>query len=170
MKILYNKKDIQLAVEKVAQQIYSKHYHDPEPPVMICVLNGAFMFFTDLVKQVNLDCQIDFIRASSYKGRSQYDVQIFKDVEIDIKDKNIYLVDDIIDSGNTMNALIKYYTEYNPKSITPVALFKKYTSDMECIHGITLTNETWICGYGLDGKNGLFRNREVIFGFEPEID
>jgi hypoxanthine phosphoribosyltransferase len=129
--------------------------------------------YQEFINVVNSNSDKNLYRSilnSSYIGKNQFDVQIFKDVESDIKGKDIYLIDDIIDSGNTMNALIKHYKDYSPKSITPVALFKKYTSDMECIHGITLTNETWICGYGLDGKNGLFRNREVIFGFEPEID
>ena len=63
MKILYNKEQIQTAVNKIATEISNKHYNDPTPPVMICVLNGAFMFFTDLVKAVNIDCEIDFIRA-----------------------------------------------------------------------------------------------------------
>ena len=58
-----------------------------------------------------------------------------------------------------------------PASITPVVLFKKRLSDINnCLYGIELTDESWLCGYGLDGPNGLMRNRNLIFGFEPEID
>jgi hypoxanthine phosphoribosyltransferase len=57
------------------------------------VLNGAFMFFTDLVKQVNIDCEIDFIRAKSYSDQQQTEVVITKDIETDIAGKNVYLID-----------------------------------------------------------------------------
>lgn len=174
MKILYNKEQIQAAVNKVATEISNKHYNDPNPPVMICVLNGAFMFFTDLVKALNIDCEIDFMRAKSYTDQSQSEVVILKDIETDIAGKNVYLVDDILDSGNTLRHIIKHYTtnpRMAPASITPVVLFKKQLSNIEkCLYGIELTNESWLCGYGLDGPNGLMRNRELIFGLEPEID
>lgn len=174
MKILYNKEQIQTAVNKIATEISNKHYNDPNPPVMICVLNGAFMFFTDLVKALNIDCEIDFMRAKSYTDQSQSEVVIFKDIETDIAGKNVYIVDDILDSGNTLRHIIKHYTTNSrmaPASITPVVLFKKRLSNINnCLYGIELTDESWLCGYGLDGPNGLMRNRNLIFGFEPEID
>lgn len=174
MKILYNKEQIQTAVNKIATEISNKHYNDPNPPVMICVLNGAFMFFTDLVKAVNIDCEIDFIRAKSYTDQTQSEVVILKDIETDIAGKNVYLVDDILDSGNTLRHIIKHYTtnpRMAPASITPVVLLKKPLSELEnCLYGIELRDEAWLCGYGLDGPNGLMRNRDLIFGFELEVD
>lgn len=174
MKILYNKEQIQAAVNKIATEISNKHYNDPNPPVMICVLNGAFMFFTDLVKILNIDCEIDFMRVKSYTDQSQSEVVILKDIETDIAGKNVYLVDDILDSGNTLRHIIKRYTtnpRMAPASITPVVLFKKWSSELEnCLYGIELVNESWLCGYGLDGPKGLMRNRDLIFGLEPEID
>lgn len=174
MKILYNKEQIQTAVNKIATEISNKHYNDPTPPVMICVLNGAFMFFTDLVKAVNIDCEIDFIRAKSYSDQLQSEVVILKDIETNIAGRNVYLIDDILDSGNTLRHIIKHYTtnpRMAPASITPVVLFKKWSSELEnCLYGIELINEAWLCGYGLDGPNGLMRNRDLIFGLELEID
>ena len=174
MKILYNKEQIQTAVNKIATDIWCKHYGDPNPPVMICVLNGAFMFFTDLVKAVNIDCEIDFIRAKSYSDQLQTEVVITKDIETDIAGKNVYLIDDILDSGNTLRYIIKRYNTNKrlaPASITPVVLFKKWSSELEgCLYGIELVNEAWLCGYGLDGPKGLMRNRDLIFGSELEVD
>jgi hypoxanthine phosphoribosyltransferase len=174
MKILYNKEQIQTAINKIATEIWNKHYNDPNPPVMICVLNGAFMFFTDLVKQVIIDCEIDFIRAKSYTDQLQTEVVITKDIETDISGRHVYLIDDILDSGNTLKHIIKHYNtnpRLAPSSITPVVLFKKQSSEIEgCLYGIELTNEAWLCGYGLDGPNGLMRNRDLIFGLELEID
>jgi len=174
MKILYNKEQIQTAVNKIATEIRNKHYNDPNPPVMICVLNGAFMFFTDLVKAVNIDCEIDFMRAKSYNDQLQTEVVITKEIETNIAGKNVYLVDDILDSGNTLRHIIKHYnTNKNtaPASITPVVLFKKWSNNIDgCLYGIELRNEAWLCGYGLDGPKGLMRNRDLIFGLELEID
>jgi hypoxanthine phosphoribosyltransferase len=174
MKIIYNKEQIQTAVNKVATEITNRHYNDPNPPVIICVLNGAFMFFTDLVKTINIDCEIDFMRAKSYTDQLQTEVVITKDIEIDIAGRHVYLVDDILDSGNTLRYIIKRYNTNKrlaPSSITPVVLFKRWSSEIDnCLYGIELTNEAWLCGYGLDGPKGLMRNREVIFGFELEID
>lgn len=169
MKILFNQSQIQEAVNVIASQISQDNYNSP-PPVMICVLNGAFMFFTDLVKKIDIDCEIDFIQAKSYQGQKQFEVKILKDIETYITDKNVYLIDDIIDSGKTMGLLTQHLLKCGPKSITPVSLFKKYTSDMKCLFGIMLTEEAWLCGYGLDGTNGLYRNRSVVFGKSEEID
>lgn len=171
MRILYNQAQLQAAVNKVAMEIYNKHYNDPSPPVMICVLNGAFMFFTDLVKQIDIDCEIDFIQAKSYQGQEQSAVKITKDITTDITGKNVYVIDDILDSGNTLTKLIEHLGKYHkPRSITPIVLFKKSSNQWPVMHGIELTDEVWLCGYGLDGDKGLYRNRSVIFGKSEEID
>ena len=171
MKILYNQVQIQAAVNKIATEIWNKHYNDPDPPVMICVLNGAFMFFTDLVKAINIDCEIDFIQTKSYQGQEQFTVQITKDITTKIIGKNVYVVDDILDSGNTLTKLVDHLGKYHkPRSITPIVLFKKHTNPWPIIHGIELTDEAWLCGYGLDGEKGLYRNRSVVFGKSEEID
>jgi len=171
MKILFNQSHLQTAVYRIGDQIHNKHYNDPNPPVMICVLNGAFMFFTDLVKQIDIDCEIDFIQAKSYQGQEQFTVKITKDITTDITGKNVYLIDDILDSGNTLTKLIEHLGTYHkPRSITPVVLFKKHTNSWPVMHGIELTDEAWLCGYGLDGDKGLYRNRSVVFGKSEEIE
>ena len=182
MRILFNQTQLQQAVEKVAQEIHSRHYDNLNPPVFICVLNGAFMFFTDLVKEMNpFDIEIDFIRAKSYQNQNQFEVKITKDIELDLVGKNVYIVDDIYDSGKTMNFIIEHLYRNSdnevrrhyesPNSITPVTLFKRKNSDCEgLIYGFELEDESWLHGYGLDGENGLYRNKKDIFGFLPEID
>lgn len=164
--ILFTEQEIKNKVGEIAYNIKKRQHK--EPPVFICVLNGAFMFFTDLVKQVG-DCHIDFIRAKSYENQSQGEIRILKSIDIDIEGKNVYLVDDIYDSGNTMNRLIKHLQYNNPKSITPVTLFKKHYSNTDgLIYGFELTNEHWLIGYGLDAENGLKRNQKYITGVVAE--
>ena len=164
--ILFTEKEIQDTVKEIAERI-NKIQHE-QPPVYICVLNGAFMFFTDLVKQLG-ECEIDFIRAKSYTGTQQGSVSITKTVETNITGKDIYIIDDIYDSGTTMKALINNLQTFNPKSITPVTLFKKdHAHHRDLIYGFELTNEHWLIGYGLDDVNGLQRTLSHIRGIPAE--
>ena len=163
---LFTEREIKNKVGEIAHNI-KKTKHE-QPPVFICVLNGAFMFFTDLVKQVG-ECHIDFIQAKSYEGTLQGEIRILKSIDINIEGKDVYLVDDIYDSGNTMNRLIKHLNYQKPKSITPVTLFKKhYSNNPDLIYGFELKNEHWLVGYGLDAVDGTKRNLSHILGYLPE--
>jgi hypoxanthine phosphoribosyltransferase len=164
--ILFTEQELKNKVGEIAYKINKKQHKNP--PVFICVLNGAFMFFTDLVKQVG-DCEIDFVSAKSYDGVKQGEIRILKSITVDIEGKDVYLVDDIYDSGNTMNRLIKHLQYSNPKSITPITLFKKHYSNTDnLVYGFELTNEHWLIGYGLDAENGLKRNQKFITGIIAE--
>ena len=164
--ILFTEIELKNKVGEIAHHI-NKQNHE-QPPVFICVLNGAFMFFTDLVKHVN-ECEIDFIRAKSYAGITQGTVKITKSIEIDIEGRDVYLVDDIYDTGETIKALITHLKLSKPKSITPITLFKKWNSNHpELIHGFELHDESWLVGYGLDDENGLRRNLKHIVGLLKE--
>ena len=137
--ILFSEQEIKNKVGEIAYNT-KKRQHE-EPPVFICVLNGAFMFFTDLVKHIG-DCEIDFIRAKSYEGITQSTVKVSKSIEVDISRKDVYLIDDIYDTGETMKELIKHLSLNAPKSITPVTLFKRWSShNPDLIYGFELENE-----------------------------
>jgi hypoxanthine phosphoribosyltransferase len=164
--ILFTEHELSNKVGEIAYKI-SRKEHD-FPPVFICVLNGAFMFFTDLVKRVG-ECEIDFIRAKSYMGITQTNVSISKSIEIDIARKDVYLVDDIYDTGETMKALIQHLNLSEPKSITPITLFKRWSShNPDLIYGFELQDESWLVGYGLDDEKGLQRNLKHIVGLLKE--
>jgi hypoxanthine phosphoribosyltransferase len=105
------------------------------------------------------------MQAKSYLGQVQDRVDITKDVSIDLTDKDIFLVDDIYDSGNTMKRLIAHLQTKGPRSITPVTLFKRSYSYMDgLMYGFELHNEAWLVGYGLDATNGHKRNQKFITG------
>ena len=164
--ILFTEQEIKNKVGEIAYKI-KKIQHD-QHPVFICVLNGAFMFFTDLVKHMG-DCEIDFISAKSYEGTTQGEIKLLKDITTNITNKDVYLVDDIYDSGNTMNFLINHLQQYTPKSITPVTLFKKdHSHYKDLIYGFELTNEHWLVGYGLDDVDGLQRTLSHVRGIPAE--
>jgi hypoxanthine phosphoribosyltransferase len=163
--VLFTEKEIKKRVESLAIEVSYKNNLENQPRVMIGVLNGAFMFFTDLVRKMKVDCEIDFIQAKSYLGQVQDRVDILKDINVDITGKDVYIVDDIFDSGNTMRELITHLQKKNPKSITPVTLFKRsYSHKEDLIFGFELQNEAWLVGYGLDATNGFKRNQPYITG------
>lgn len=162
MNILFNEYQIHQAIEKISNIINNKK-HD-EPPVFICILNGAFMFFSDLVKHIN-ECEIDFMKVKSYPK----EILITADITNDIYGKELYIVDDICDSGNTLDFIIKNFKNRGAKKITPVTLFKRYNIEYEnLIYGIELRNEHYIVGYGLDDLKGLNRNKKYIIGLEDD--
>jgi hypoxanthine phosphoribosyltransferase len=164
--VLFTELELSNKVGEIAYQL--KKIKHEQPPVFICVLNGAFMFFTDLVKNID-ECEIDFISAKSYENTTQGEIRILKTITIDIEGKDVYLVDDIYDSGNTMSRLIKHLQYHNPKSITPITLFKQcYSDNPNLIYGFELDGENWLIGYGLDDEKGLKRNLKHILGIPKE--
>ena len=163
--VLFTEKEIQTRVKSLALEVSYKNNPENSSRVMIGVLNGAFMFFTDLVRNMKVDCEIDFMQAKSYLGQVQDRVDILKDISIDIEGKDIFIVDDIFDSGNTMKRLIAHLETKGPKSITPVTLFRRSFSNMDgLMYGFELQNEAWLIGYGLDATNGTKRNQPFITG------
>jgi hypoxanthine phosphoribosyltransferase len=151
--ILYTEEEIQQQVKEIAAKIYCIYAH--EPLVMVCVLKGAFMFFSDLAKHVTVKPEIDFVRVASY-GDSSYSsrsVRSTKDVEISLKDKHVLLVEDVVDSGHTVNFLMHKMSDSGAKSLRLAALIDKRerreTAVAVDFTGFTITSG-FIVGYGLD--------------------
>ena len=124
MKLLYTQDEIEKEIKLLAYDTSIFHKEDPTEIVMLGVLNGGFMFYSELVKNLQLDVKCDFIAAKSYTGkRKQNKVEITKKPEIDFKNHHVYIVDDIFDTGNTVNAIINYLEKEPVKSITITTLF-----------------------------------------------
>ncbi|ASF00409.1 hypothetical protein [uncultured virus] len=163
-----SEKELDFKLKLVAKQISDEHRDDPTPVVLVCILNGGFMFFSDLVKQINIPIEIDFIRCKSYLGKKQGDLVVTKDLETKIKNKHVYLVDDILDSGNTMKAVSKFLSVKEPKTITPVAAIYKESGDFDKVLHILYQPtdsvfDPWYIGYGMDDENGHNRNLSTIY-------
>lgn len=112
-------------VEQLKEEIRSAL--NGEPMVAVCVLKGAFMFFTDLVKDLGLPLEIEFVRLASYgSGTSPGDELVFsKDLETTIKGKNVLIVEDIVDTGRSMDFLVRTFGARSPKSVRLAALVDK---------------------------------------------
>ena len=163
-----SRKDLDIKIKILAKQINDEHRNDPTPVVLVCILNGGFMFFSDLVKEITIPVELDFIRCKSYYGRKQGDLVVSKDLETKIKNKHVYLIDDIVDSGNTMKAVMKFLSVKDPKSMTPVAAIYKENGDFDKVLHIlhqptdSISNP-WYIGYGMDDENGHNRNLRSIW-------
>jgi len=136
-------------------------------PLFLGVLNGSFLFMADLIKEINLSCEIAFIKVSSYQGDSS--TGIIREViglDIDLKDRDIIIVEDIVDTGLTLKHILETIKRHEPASINvcsllfkPLAL-KTELDDITYI-GFEIPND-FVVGYGLD-YNGLGRNLKDIY-------
>ncbi len=108
---------------------YAEHDFEGRNPLVICVLKGAFIFMADLVKNINIPLEIDFMAISSYgqSTKSSGVVKIIKDLDVSVEGRDVLIVEDIIDSGLTLSYLIDVLERRNSKSVTVVTLFDKPT-------------------------------------------
>lgn len=129
--------------------------------ILIGVLKGSFVFLSDLARAIDLDCEIEFIGVSSYEGmHSTGQVRIQNDLSRDVEGEHIILVEDIIDTGTTIDYLTKIFEVRKPKSLKVACLLSKPEA-----HKVPLTidytgfeiSKEFVVGYGLD-YNGLYRN------------
>jgi hypoxanthine phosphoribosyltransferase len=161
--ILFTSEQIQEKVKTIAHHISFKHTVDDDV-VMICVLNGGFMFFSDLVKEMSIDFEVDFIRAKSYNGQDQGVVRISKDIEINIEEKYVYVVDDFYDTGNTLERILEHLSTLNPRSLQMITLLTRDTSPLSEYPHISgfMIQDQWVVGYGMD-NNSKERNLDYIY-------
>lgn len=137
-----------------------------KPPIFICVLKGASFFFADLIREYPNDCKVDFIGCSSYgdSTSSSGEVKITYDLSLSIKDENIVIIEDIVDTGYTLEFLHKFLGARGPKSITTVTLLNKpkaLKADVKVDHSCFEIGNEFVVGYGLDFNN-FYRNHRSI--------
>ena len=164
MKKVISEQDLQDRISKLALAIHKTEFDSKIPIVFVGILNGAFMFFSDLVKYIKFPIEIDFVRIKSYDGQNRKEIKFTKDLETNINGKNVYLVDDIIDSGHTMKFLIDHFKERGAKNVTPVAtIYKENLVIQDALHILKYPqNSPWFVGYGMDNEDGTCRNIETI--------
>jgi len=134
-------------------------------PIFMGILNGSFMFASDLYKQITVPSQITFLKLASYQGTgSTGNVKRLIGINEDIKDKTVVVIEDIVDTGNTLDSIIKQLKGYEPEEIIIVTLLFKpeaYKKDFKVHHYAFEIPNDFIIGYGLD-YNGYGRNLKDI--------
>ncbi len=163
-KILYDEKQIRKRAKEIGEQI-SKDYAGEEI-VLLGTLKGAIMWMTDLMKEIDLKMSIDFISASSYGSNTSTSgiVKIKQDVHMDLYKKHVIIVEDIVDTGTTLQYLKKYLSDRNPESVSICTLLDKPARrlvDLKPEYVGFEVDDLFVVGYGLD-YDQKYRNLPYI--------
>ena len=161
---LIPKQAISQRIKEIANEI-SSLYHNKNP-ILIGILNGSFIFMSDLIRQLSIDCEVDFIKISSYLGRqSTGNINMSKGLDLEIENRSVIIVEDIIDTGKSISYLYDYISNLNPKDIAVISLLaKKRISKLNFnidFIGFEISSE-FVVGYGLD-YNQKLRNLKSIY-------
>ena len=171
LKILLSEEEIKARVQEMGDQLYDA-FHDKNP-LFVGVLKGCFIFMADLVRAAQFKSELEFIGVSSYHNgtKSSGVVQITRDLQEDINGRDIIIVEDILDSGNTLEFLKNYLMAKGAASITIVTLLDKPSRREKAITadyiGFVVPDE-FVVGYGLDYAQ-QYRNMPYIGVLKPEV-
>ncbi len=168
-RILISEDELQQEIRSMAAELDAEYGADQ--PLMIGVLTGAVAFMADLMKAMTIPLEIDFMAISSYGAatRSSGVVRILKDLNAEIEDRRLIIVEDIVDSGLTLQYLLELLRARNPRDIRVVALLKKDKPDAIDVQadrvGFHIPDE-FVVGYGLDYA-GRYRNLPYVAVLDP---
>lgn len=161
--IIISEVDIRNRIQEIGNQI-SKDYEGKEP-VIVCVLKGAVVFVSDLIRAITLPVCVDFLSISSYAERSEAGaVRIIKDLDIDITNREVLVVEDIIDTGFTLGYLLRILKARNPATLKVAVLLDRPALrivDLPVAYKGFEIPEEFVVGYGLD-YNQKYRNLPYI--------
>jgi hypoxanthine phosphoribosyltransferase len=170
--VLFSKEQLEKRIEELGAEI-TRDYGDKENVVLVGILRGSYIFLADLSRHIDIPCRIDFMAASSYgKGTSSSgQIEIKKDLTDPINGAHVILVEDILDSGNTLDYLAKILTARNPASIRIATLLDKparRTKTIKADYAGFQVPDAFVVGYGLDyGEE--YRNLPYIGILKPEV-
>lgn len=170
-KILITEAEIQEKIKQLGEQI-SKDYKGKKP-VLICILKGGFVFLSDLMMHISTHVELDFMSLSSYgdSTKSSGVVKIKKDIDVDISNRDVIIIEDIVDTGLTLKYIDDYFMQHKPASVKICALLDKpkaHQIDMKIDYvGFEVGNE-FVVGYGLDYAQ-KYRNLPYIGILKKEI-
>ena len=171
LKILLSEEEIKARVQEMGDQLYDA-FHDKNP-LFVGVLKGCFIFMADLVRAAQFKSELEFIGVSSYQNgtKSSGVVQITRDLQEDINGRDVIIVEDILDSGNTLEFLKNYLMAKGAASVTIVTLLDKPARREKAITadyaGFVVPDE-FVVGYGLDYAQ-QYRNMPYIGVLKPEV-
>ena len=169
--VLFTERQIAVMVEQVGQQI-SQDYKDKNL-LLVSVLKGSVVFMADLMRSISIPAKIDFMATSSYGAGTKTSgvVKIIKDLDIPLSGYDIVLVEDILDSGKTLNYLMELLRDRNPRSLQVCALFDKPERrevDVKAAYVGSVIPDAFIVGYGLD-YDEKYRNLPFVGVLKPSV-
>lgn len=171
-RIIVTKEEIEEAIEKVGKQISASY--DGRPILLVSILKGAFVFMADLCRAITVPCEIGFMCAKSYYSGtvSTGIVKITMDLEQDVSQYHVIIVEDIIDTGRTLNDVVKMLKARNPLSLRVVTLLDKPDRrivDFKADYSLFTIPDYFVIGYGLDCGE-YYRNLPYIAEYDEKGD
>lgn len=171
-KLILSEKEIAEICKKLGAEITKTLQNSPKIPVVVGVMKGSMNFMMDLVRNIDMPIFTDYIQISSYNGTaSSGKVQLVKDLSFDCQNRDVVIVEDIIDTGCSMSYLIDHVKNHKPSKIYVCSLFDKKASRKTDVKvdfiGKELTGNDFLIGYGLD-YNELGRNIPYVYGATKE--
>ena len=168
--VLITEEEIKQAIAKVGKQISDSY--DGRPILLVSILKGAFVFMADLCRAITVPCEIGFMCAKSYyQGTvSSGVVKITMDLEHELSGYHVIIVEDIIDTGRTLNDIVKLLKERNPVSLKVVTLLDKPERrlvDFKADYSLFTIPDKFVIGYGLDCGE-YYRNLPYIAVYDPD--
>jgi hypoxanthine phosphoribosyltransferase len=153
LRVLISKERLEARIDELAAAISADYAG--KRPVLICVLKGAVLFIADLTRRLGFDLEIEFMAVSSYGKSTESSgvVRILKDLETDIEGRHVLVVEDVIDSGLTLQYLMRSLKARNPATLETVTLLSKpgrRTAELECRYTGFEIGDEFVVGYGLD--------------------
>jgi len=166
-KLLFSPLAIEDKVLELADKL-NKLYPNADPPnelypVLTPILQGGITFFQDVAKNLLFDAYVDCVGLSSYKGQVRSGIDLYKDWSIDLTDKDVWLIDDISDSGKTMAFLQQRAYDKGAKRVYKATLLERHNCPMELDFSGFILKDEWVYGYGMDHPDGLGRLSDSIF-------
>ena len=159
-----SEQELQQLIKNVAQKI--NHEYKGKSPLFLGVLNGSFMFMGDLMKSIDLECLVSFVKLASYEGtESKGTVNQLIGLNESLEGRDVIIVEDIVDTGNTLEKLYQIIEEKNPKSLKIATLLYKpeaYKKDFNIDFVAKEIPNNFVVGYGLD-YDGYGRNLSSIY-------
>lgn len=151
--ILFSEQQIKSRVKQMGK-ILTEEYKEKNP-LLICPLKGSVLFFADLIREIKIPCEIDFMSVSSYNNNTETSghVKILKDLSCDIKNRHVLIIEDIIDTGITLSHLIKLLGSRNPASLKICTLLDKPSrriADIKSNYNCFEIDDKFVVGYGMD--------------------
>jgi len=169
LNILIKEEDIKNRIKEIGTEINNDYKN--KNPILIGVLKGAFVFLADLLRELEIPVEIDFLGISSYTGtKSSGVVRISQDLSLNIEDRDVILIEDIVDSGRTLDYIINNLKTKRPRSIAVCALLNKKDArvvDVPLTYIGFNIPRVFVVGYGLDYEN-KFRNLKYIGVYHGE--
>ncbi len=171
-KIYFTEEDIKKRVSELGQEI-TEAYKDNDEITVISIINGALYFTVDILRNINVPIRLDCIRVSSYRNKSQPDKEpeIIDSIRLDLKDRHVLLIDDILDTGHTISLVYDHLKQRHPSSLLTCILLDKerrrtvpFKSDFV---GFKIPDK-FVVGYGLDYAE-RYRNLPCIGSLKTEL-